>query len=115
MLEQAVVGCLWPAAEEQMRGKMNSFLGLPLWDSDDLGLPVVSAEVYLDGSIVLDISYHLFPAHVYGSSEACCYSEATWQYGYAHMCETNRLQDKGCITIDVSVACLTMRFVIPVL
>jgi hypothetical protein len=80
MLGQAVVGCLWPAAEERC-GESWTALGLPLWDSGLSGLAVGRAEVYLDGSMLLNISYHLFPAHVDGTSKACCCGGKVWQDG----------------------------------
>jgi hypothetical protein len=69
MLDQAVVGYLWPAAEERC-GESWTALGLPLWDSRLLGLAVGRAEVYLDWNMLVHISYHLFPAHVDGSSQS---------------------------------------------
>jgi hypothetical protein len=80
----------------KMRARWTA-LGLPLLDNRRSGLAVAGAEVYLDGSapsMLVYISYHLFPAHVHGSSEACCCGGKSWQHGCTHVHETSRLQDK---------------------
>lgn len=66
MLDQAVVGCLWPAAEVSMRGKMASSRITSLRQSclraggcERRSLPGWEHS----GDMMLDISYHLFPAH----------------------------------------------------